>query len=485
MRPFECPPRVAIYQIFVDRFAGKDGDALSLPTTEGAKAWLAHAGGHLEGIARRISHILELGCDALYLTPIFAADSNHKYDVSDYYAVDERFGGEKAFIRLASLCQEKGVGLILDGVFNHVGRRHPWFLRAQANPESREAEYFLWLNHPDEYECWQGHRNLPELNLMHDDVLHDLFRADDAVLRTWLRKGATGWRLDCANDLGPRLCAEIAQIVEEEGAADGAIGEVMAYAEEFVRPGGLHGVMNYYFRATVLSLLKGEILASQAAANFKRMARRYNYSALLRSWNVLATHDTPRLASLLPDKKQQLLAWALAVAFPGVPYVYYGEEIGMNGGSDPHNRAPMAWDERLWDSNLLDWIKKLIALRRNSPALRSGGYEPLPQPAFPTILAFARTAPHPADTVVFLANTGEKPVDGRFFIPLSSMFDSLPLHDLLREDRQARMESGSLRLALDSYDAAFLVPVDVKRPAYSFFSGYDGSQLSRGQVEQS
>jgi glycosidase len=318
----------------------------------------------------------------------------------------------------------------------------------------------------------QSHNTLPELNLDHPDVLGFLIRNEDSVVRHWLRRGATGWRLDCANDLGPTLCSEIAQVVASEGGSDGAIGEVMAYAEEFVQAGGLHGVMNYYFRATVLALIGGEISASQAAANFKRMARRYHYPALLRSWNILASHDTPRLASELESPESRKLAFALACAFPGVPMIYYGEEVGMHGGPDPINRAPMVWRENEWDHEILEFVRHLINLRRQSPALLTGGYESLPQPAHPDVLAFARTGEHPQDTVIVLANVSDRRAEGRFFIPLSSMFDSLPLHDLLHEGRRTHMESGAMRTELAPYDVAFFSPVDVKKPRYSFFSGY-------------
>lgn len=463
-------PRTCIYEIFVDRFAGPQGEALTWPQTSDSP-WRIRCGGHLAGIVSRLDHITAIGVDALYLTPIFRAPSNHKYDVADYRAVDEEFGGDAAFDELVEACRERQIGLVLDGVFNHVGTQHRWFLKACENASAQETEFFCWIEHPHDYECWQSHRNLPELNLDHPVVRSELFDAPDSVVRHWLRRGATGWRLDCANDLGPRLCATIAAIVDQEGCRDGAIGEVMAYAEDFVGPDGLHGVMNYYFRATVLALLRGEIDASQAAANFKRMVRRYHYPALLSSWNMLASHDTPRLATVVPDARARRLAYALAFAYPGVPMIYYGEEIGMTGGADPDNRAPMTWDESRWDHETLTWLRRLAAIRKGSTALRLGGYEALPQPAHPSILAFARTTDDPLETIVILANACDRAVSGKFFLPLRSMFDSLLLSDALDPNRGVRVESGAVTMALDPYDVLFLSPVDFKKPRYSFFSG--------------
>jgi alpha-glucosidase len=469
-------PRNAIYQIFVDRFAGPRGEALSLATHEAP--WRTHAGGHLEGVAQRLDHITNLGCDALYLTPIFEAPSNHKYDVADYYKVDERFGGDAAFEALAQQCRERGLGLILDGVFNHVGTHHAWFQRAREDANNEEASFFLWINHPDDYECWQSHHMLPELNLDHQVVRETLITGQESVVRHWLRRGATGWRLDCANDIGPTLCSIIADVVDEEQAYDGAIGEVMAYAEDFVQPDGLHGVMNYYFRATILALLRGETTVAQAAANLKRMAKRYYYPALLHSWNILATHDTPRLATLLPSLEQRRLAYTLAFTYPGVPLIYYGEEVGMNGGPDPANRAPMQWETTQWEEATLQTIRTLAQLRRTTRCLREGGFISLPQPAFPSVLAFARTGEHPSETVIVLANVAEHAVEGRFFVPLSWMFDSLPLHDLLCTERTTKMESGTLKTKLGAYDVALLMPAETKRPRYSFFSGYQNNMLA-------
>lgn len=477
MSHFSFPPRTAVYEIFVDRFAGPHGEALQLKETN--SPWKAHAGGHLSGVCKRLEHITGIGCDALYLTPIFQAPSNHKYDVSDHYSVDEAFGGNTAFQELVKACRQKNVGLILDGVFNHVGWRHPWFIRGQQHSSVEEASFFNWIEHPREYECWQGHHTLPELNLNNPTVRETLITGENSVLRYWLRQGATGWRLDCANDLGPELCGEIAKIADAEQARDGAIGEVMAYAEDFVHEDGLHGVMNYYFRATVLSLLKGEISVAQAATNFKRMARRYHYPALLRSWNVLATHDTPRLASVLPDAQQRRFAFILAFLYPGVPLIYYGEEVGMSGGPDPMNRAPMEWDATRWDSSLIEFLRSLAELRKNHLSLSEGGYVPLPQPAFPTVLAFARVGSKPLDTVVVLANASDSPVRGRYFLPLSGMFDSLSLCDLLNADRVVTMESGSFMTELREFDVAVLRPSETKKPRYSFFSGYNTNGLEK------
>jgi glycosidase len=155
--------------------------------------------------------------------------------------------------------------------------------------------------------------------------------------------------------------------------------------------------------------------------------------------------------------------------YPGIPMLYYGEETGMNGGCDPENRAPMVWDSALWDTGLSRHIRLLSDIRANSPALRIGGYVPMPQPGLPSLLAFARTGADPRETVLMLANASDKHLDARVFAPLSHLFDSLPMRDLLNPDRKTAVSSGTVRVSLTPWEATALVPDDSLTPEYSFF----------------
>ena len=227
-----------IYQVFVDRFARG-----STSPRAGLRDWHAppeepprgtdHYGGDLDGLASKLDHLVGLGADAVYLTPIFAAPSNHKYDTTDCERVDASFGGDAAFDRLAAACRARGLGLILDGVFNHVGETHAW---------TRERRHLLRSS------VWRGYGHLPEVDLAHPEARAHFFGADGGLAR-WTRRGATGWRLDCANDLGPEACSLAARAARAAGATDGTVGtvgELMAYPAGFT-PGGdrLDGVMNY------------------------------------------------------------------------------------------------------------------------------------------------------------------------------------------------------------------------------------------------
>jgi alpha-glucosidase len=447
--------RSLVYQVFVDRFASDKG---ALRQSGGGDPWRVHAGGTLDGVIHRLEHLTALGADALYLTPIFSAPSNHKYDTWSFDEVDPIFGGDGAFDRLVAACRERNIGIILDGVFNHVGETHPWF----AGPEKRD-----WFVRSERgVTGWRGMGWLPELDLGNSELLSALIEGPDSVGRRWLKRGATRWRLDCAKDLGVSVCDRIRRVAAEEGARDGVIGEIMSYGARW--GDALDGVMNYYFRETVVSLLEGRATGEQAAYNFERMAAEYRPLALERSWNVLGSHDTPRLRSLVPSLAARQLAYTLAFAFPGTPLVYYGDEVGMEGGADPHNRAPMAWEASRWEQPLFAHLQKLGALRRSRVALERGALLPLPQPGNKALIAFARTHEHPTDTVLLIANGSDQPLSARAWVPHSFLFDGVPLRDLLGGP-SLKLTSDRIDIELAPFQAALLQPDDSTIIGYSFW----------------
>lgn len=462
------PPRVLVYEIFVDRFAGPGGGPLA-PPPEGVDPWAHHAGGTLDGISARLDHLSALGVDALYLTPVFRARTNHKYDTESFDEVDPAFGGEPAFAALAAAARARGMGLFLDGVFNHVGERHDWFERARRDPLAREARFFQFTRHPDDYSRWRGFGFLPELALDQPEVRAALFEGTGSVLGRGLARGATGWRLDCANDLGLSVCRAATESARALGARDGVIGEVMAYAEDWVAEGRLDGVMSYWFRESVLGLATGRVSAAQAGANLARIAARYPRDALLRSWNVLATHDTPRLRAVVPDPRARALVWTLAFTAPGTPLVYYGEEIGMEGGPDPDNRRVMRWDEESWELETLALVIRLAQLRRERPALLAGDLVLCEAPGAPELLVFLRVTREPEEVVLVIANAAPSVVSARVFLPYSFLFDHLPLVDLLGVAPVHTVLAGRVDVQLAPHQVLVLAPDDTTIPGYRFF----------------
>jgi glycosidase len=447
-----------VYQVFVDRY---DPGELAVPARpersedEGTvrrsfgappEGGLDLQGGTLLGIARRARHVAAFA-DALYLTPISQAPSNHKYDVSDYDVVDAHFGGEAALETLVATTRAQGLGLFFDLVLNHVGDRHEWVTNPLYADRLRGT-------------TWRGHAHLRELDLRSPRVRTELLVA---VARA-IARGADGLRLDCANDLGPLFCAEVARTIAEAGGRGGAIGEVMAWPGELLGDGALDGVMGYWPRAALLSALEDPARAPVAAEALWRLVRAVDHQHLLRSWTVLSSHDTPRLSDQVgfDERKAQLLL-ALQFAYPGTPMIYYGEEIGLRGGADPGCRGAMIWDEASWDRARFDAVRRLCALRK-LPALHDGGYTRLPIAA--PHLAFARG--HHRDRLVCLASFSPQLCDAHLLLPLDGFFDALPLEDLLSGERFP-IDAGAVRVPMAPYQARYLVPRDDAQSGYRFW----------------
>lgn len=419
-------PRV-VYQLFVGAFGG------------------------LDGVAAHLDHVAALGADAVYLTPIFAAPSPHKYDTADYDAIDAGFGGDAAFARLVAACRARRLGLVLDGVFNHVGATHRWL-----------GEHPDWISGAD----WRGFPSLRELDTSRAEVR----RACAAVIERWTARGVTGWRLDCANDLGPAFSGELARAARDAGARDGVIGEIMAYGAGWAAArDGLDGVMNYWLRAATLALASSSAPAAQLQAALDRLAAESDPGALQRSWSLVGSHDTARLATALDDDEARIrLALALAFAYPGVPLVYYGDELGLHAAGDPDNRRPLP-PPSTWDRARLALVQSLCRLRREQPALAHGRYVSLAQPGT-DVIAFARVTERPIETLLFVANARPRPVAATLFLPLATLFDALPLHDLLEPSAPPRaMASGTLALTLPAHGVALLRPRDDHPSGYRFF----------------
>jgi alpha-glucosidase len=419
--------------------------------------------GGLDGVAAHLDHVAALGADAVYLTPVFAAPSPHKYDATDFDRVDPAFGGEPAFDRLAAACRARRLGLILDGVFNHVGEGHRW-----------RREHPDWFTGSD----WRGFPSLRELDTANPEVR----RACCDVVARWTARGATGWRLDCANDLGVPFAGELARAARAAGAVDGVIGEIMAYGAGWARGGsagvvdgdGLDGVMNYWLRATALARASSSAPADQLQLALDRLAAESDPRALQRSWSLVGSHDTARLATALDDDAARIrLALALAFAYPGVPMIYYGDELGLHAAGDPDNRRPLP-PPSAWDAARRALVTSLCALRRDEPALDHGGYVSLAQPGT-GLVAFARVTDRPDETLVFVANATARPVERTLFVALPLMFDALPLHDLLDTSSTPRaMASGTLSLTLPAHGCVLLRPRDAHAGGYRFFKAVLG-----------
>jgi alpha-glucosidase len=426
------------YEIFPDRFADGDpsnnvrtGEYTAYGRSTIARAWgerprshtdsggIEFFGGDLQGIIQQLDYLQDLGISALYLTPIFTAPSNHKYDVADYLEVDPHFGGNEALVALRQALIKRNMWLMLDMVPNHCGATNRWFLTAQADPDSEEAEFFTFgRDRHHEYVSWLGVKSLPKLNYRSQKLRQRMYAGEHAVMRHWLRPpySIDAWRMDVANMLGRQGESQLGhQVVRGMRRAMKAerhdaylLGEHFFDGTPMLQGDALDATMNYRgFSLPLLHWLAGKDPATlynrdwadqhplpteALAAQWTAFRAAIPWQIATQQFHLLGSHDTARALTVLGEDEARLrVAATLLFTYPGVPCIYYGDEIGLIGGGDPDNRRCMPWDQREWNLGLHAWYQQMIQLRRTSPALCWGGFQMLY--AAGETLAFLREAP--------------------------------------------------------------------------------------------
>ena len=383
--PFKTPEwykEGIAYSIFPDRFCRKQTDNdcgrhmedwNTLPyyirNEDGSIREWNFWGGDLKGITSKLQYIKSLGVSVLYLNPIFKARSNHRYDTADYFKIDPMLGTAADFRDLCRKAGKLGIHIILDGVFNHTGVDSPYF---REHPD-------WYLHDANGIKCWWGVKDLPEIDEMNPEF-SEMICGDDGVLKHWIKEGACGWRLDVADELPNEFLCRIRKAVKDAGEDNVVIGEVwedasdkMDYGVRMHFLGGkqLDSVMNYPLRDDILAFTRNEISAAEFAS--RQMSRMENYpkEAFYGCFNCIGSHDRERLITLLGSVKAVRFATVLQYAMPGVPVIYYGDELGLPGGPDPDNRRPMPWGA---DSPLLKHFEALSSLRNTSVSLKKGDF---------------------------------------------------------------------------------------------------------------
>ncbi|MCX7717834.1 MAG: glycoside hydrolase family 13 protein [Candidatus Sumerlaeaceae bacterium] len=474
-----------VYQVIVDRFAPPadlEAKRALYPPPKRLRPWteppqrgqylenervwsheLDFWGGDLQSLISRLDYLTsDLGIDVLYLNPIHLAFTNHKYDAIDYFEVSPEYGSRADVQRLAEELHRHGRRLVLDGVFNHMGRRSVWFHEAMATPDSpRRDWFFIGPQYKLGYRAWYNAGNLPELRLENPAVRARLFGDPDSVIQGYLRDGVDGWRLDVAFDIGYEYLADLTRAAHQAKPGSLVIGEVWNYPEQWLT--SLDGVMNMVAREMIIRLAKGDISAPQAGRQLERMVADCGLEPLLKSWIILDNHDTIRLRTALPDIRQQKLAQALQFTLPGSPCVYYGVEVGMEGGDDPEQRAPMRWDLVTADNPYLQWTKRLLAMRRENRALRIGDFRLLDTDR---LLAFLRKTDRAGDTIIVVANTSSTTQSEVLVLRDSSLMSGTPLDDLLGAG-EVRSFSGTLSVTMPPVTAAVFRPRIDPGPEYT------------------
>jgi len=454
--PPDWVPDQVFYQIFPERF--RNGDPAGSPRTGAyvqrgdgpirAKAWGTPIdperpngefyGGDLIGVRESLDYLQDLGVTALYLNPIFTSPSVHKYDIEDFEHVDPYLGGDHALADLRVAATGRGIRLVLDAVFNHTSDTHPWFNRwgTHAAPGAyqdvaapyRGAYVFNDPADPESYQCWQGSKVLPVLDFGHPQVREYFLEGGNAIVRRWLRPpySMDGWRIDVAHMMGEgagarnnaRVLRALRRAAREESPRAYILGEHFGEATRWLQGDQEDGAMNYYgFSHPVRAFLAGQDVnyhpialdAAELDQWLTDARSRIPYANALCQLNLLGSHDTARFLTLVgEDPFLMRLALLLLFTYPGVPCIYYGDEIGMTGRNDPYNRACFDWDQDHWDQPLRAWVQALARLRREHTALRRGAYQTLL--ADGDLFAFARCLE--SELVMVIVNRGIAPRTG-------------------------------------------------------------------------
>lgn len=420
-----------IYQIFPDRFrrSGKphkdvpkdrfiETDWMATPEYRQGEGLLRlgndYYGGDLQGVTSKLPYLADLGVSIIYLNPIFEAHSNHRYNTADYFKIDPLLGTEKDLETLCKKAKKYGISIILDGVFSHTGDDSIYFNKYSRYPEngaynSKDSEFYNWYgfkNWPDDYESWWGIMTLPEV-IEENEKYTEFICGENGVLRYWLRKGISGWRLDVADELPDCFLDNIKKAIKAENKDALIIGEVWEDATDkisygirrrYLRGKQLDSVMNYPFANAIMNFVKGGN-SKDFFETVLKICDSYPKQCLDLLMNHIGTHDTVRALTALAgedaagrgrdwQEKQVMsisqkqkgitllkLCAVLQYTLPGIPSLYYGDEAGLYGYGDPFCRATYPWGNE--DIRLLDFYKKLGIFRKETECLKDGIFTPV------------------------------------------------------------------------------------------------------------
>lgn len=466
------------YHIFVDRFA-KEGSStvknsavirddwggmpIFAPNEFGEVMNNDFFGGNLKGIMSKLDYIQSLGVNCIYLSPVFEAFSNHKYDTGDFTKIDSMFGTLQDFRELCEEGKKRGIRIILDGVFNHTGSDSVYFNKKNTYEslgafQSKESPYFDWFNfseYPNKYECWWGIETLPAVNESNPSYV-DFISGEEGIGRMWLKEGAAGWRLDVVDELPDAFLEEFREAVKSVDPEALIIGEVwedashkIAYDKRrhYFEGKQLDSVMNYPFMNAIIQFIRyGD--AENLHDVVTTICHNYPECVVHCLMNMIGTHDTRRVLTALggkglyhatkeeksltkmtaEERKEAILLLKLAaliqMTLPGVPCIYYGDEAGMEGYEDPLNRRCYPWGEE--DQDLLSWYRTLGAIRTNHSVFKEGAYKTIY--CSEQVYLFQRT--NEKEKVIIGVNRSSQP----FHIEVENMYDDVLNNETVKEE---------------------------------------------------
>lgn len=452
-----------IYQIFPDRFYASGSEKKNVPSDRvirsdwgGEPSWRPdergrvlnndYFGGDLEGIRQKLGYLKSLGVSCIYLNPICEAQSNHRYDTSDYENVDSLLGTQKDLERLCADAEKNGISVIIDGVFSHTGDDSRYFNKkgrynSPGAYQSKQSPFFSWYSFrtwPYDYRCWWNFETLPEVNEENESFI-SFITGKNGVARRYLKAGVRGWRLDVADELPDQFLDEFRKAVKSEKDDALILGEVWedasnkcSYGERrrYLQGAQLDSVMNYPFSEAVLGFVRSGIVEGFSE---KIMTVLENYPKCVVDvlMNHIGTHDTMRaitalagescegrdrqwqsthfLSPLQYERGVKLLKLAAVIQYtlPGVPSLYYGDEAGMEGYKDPFNRVCYPWGYE--NAELLEFYKMLGSMRKSCDCFKDGTFYTVSEML--SCLAFVREGKD--DSVMVIVNRNEHEINYR------------------------------------------------------------------------
>jgi len=450
------------YQIFPDRFANGDpgNDPVNVQPWGSTPTRQGFQGGDLRGITQNMDYLLDLGINAIYLNPIFLSPSTHRYDTVDYLRIDPKLGDMQDFKDLIAEAHHNGVRVILDGVFNHCARG--FFAFSDILENWSESPYLDWFHvkrlplrayEPGKarnYVGWWGYKSLPKFNTNNPAVRRHLLE----VSRYWIEQGADGWRLDVPNEIDDDdFWAEFREVVKQANPEAYTLGEIWDVNPRWANDTHFDGLMNYPARTALLRLLNGASGGRDFGDEVERLLEVYPRENVYAQYNLLGSHDVERIMTMCGEDPRKVgLAYLFLFAYPGIPSIYYGDEIGLTGGRDPDCRGAFPWQPETWNQELRARVQRLVSIRKQNPALQEGD------------LRRVFASDH---CYVFTRNLGEQCV----LVGMNASWQAAELHipavDLglgegqsltsLLEGPQARVHNGVLILRMEPFSGDYWV----------------------------
>jgi cyclomaltodextrinase / maltogenic alpha-amylase / neopullulanase len=467
-RPFEVPAwveRTVFYQIFPDRFrnADRSNDPENVVPWDATPTYYNRYGGDAAGVREKIPYLKSLGVSSIYFNPVFVSPSNHRYEADDYFTIDPEIGTNEEFVSLTRELRQAGIRTVLDGVFNHTSPNHRVF--RDIREREKASPYLDWyfiksfpirVGENPNYEAWWGFPSMPKVNLLHPPARDYML----GVVTHWQREAAVdGWRLDVANEVPMEFWRAFRDHVKGIDKDLWIVGEVWGDGSPWLKGDQWDSVMNYQFRdANLRFFAEGKTTPTQFLDHLMRVHHSYAPQVSRNMMNLLSSHDTPRFLTLSgSDASLHKLAAAVQFTWVGAPSVYYGEEVGMEGGPDPDNRRGMRWDLATDDNPMLAYYRRLAKIRNESRALQSGDPEILLADDRSSTFAYARTLGN--EFAILAANRSSRPQTLTIALPPHLAASA---HAGVRDalgNHPARLVGGStLRLTLPPRQAAIILP---------------------------